>query len=164
MVDTKQEWPFEALSLLKKTIQCLHWFFIRLDVRVWFPIIFLVPGNNAMIQSMLVNSSPDGGSFFQYPHWSTLWFGHKSPCELTQDASPSHSIWITTFLYFIPNSDKSPTQYYTHCGDHNYLYFWVTGSLYDAYYSLTCGTNYKSHRWYICYRKRFICIHIILCV
>ena len=68
---------------------------------------FLVPVNIEMIQSMLGTSSPDGGLVIQYTHWYKLWVGHTYPSELTQDSLSSYSIWITTFLYFIPVSDKS---------------------------------------------------------
>ena len=60
-----------------------------------------------MIQSMLGTSSPDDGLVSQSTHWSTLWVFHTSPRDFTQDASPSHSMWITKFMVFIPISSKA---------------------------------------------------------
>ena len=51
--------------------------------------------------------SPGGGLVIQSDHWSTLSVDHTPPSHLTQDASPSHSIWIITFLDFIPISAKA---------------------------------------------------------
>ena len=71
------------------------------------PSFFLVMGNTTMSHSMLGTSSPDDGLVSQYTYWSTLWVGHNSPSYFTQDDSTSHSIWITTFLVFIPISTKA---------------------------------------------------------
>ena len=60
-----------------------------------------------MIQSILGTSSPDCGLVIQSTHWYTLWVGHDYPSDLTHYASPSHYIWITTFMAFIPISTKS---------------------------------------------------------
>ena len=56
---------------------------------------------------MLGNFSTDGGLVSQSTHWSTLWFDHTYPCELTHDDSPSNSVWITIFMEFIPISSKA---------------------------------------------------------
>ena len=60
-----------------------------------------------MGQLMLGTASPDGGLVRKYIHWSTLWICDTYLSELTQDTFPSHSIWITTFLEFIPIPDKT---------------------------------------------------------
>ena len=65
------------------------------------PSFFLVPGNTAASQSMLGTSSTDYGLVSQSTHWYNLWVDHTSPSNFTQDASPLHSIWITTFLVLI---------------------------------------------------------------
>ena len=41
------------------------------------------------------------------PYWFTLWVSHTSPSDLTQDASPSKSIWVNKFLAFIKISVKA---------------------------------------------------------
>ena len=55
-----------------------------------------------MIKLILGTSYPDDGLVSESTHWSKFWIGHNSPSDLTQDTSPLHSIWITTFLAFIP--------------------------------------------------------------
>ena len=71
------------------------------------PSFFSVPGNTKMGQSMLGTSSTDDGSVIQSTHWYTIWVGHNSPREFTQDALTPHYIWITTFMNFIPISPKA---------------------------------------------------------
>ena len=56
---------------------------------------------------MLGTSPPDDGLVIQSTQWSMIWVGNKYTSDLTQDNSPSHSIWITTFLAFIKISAKS---------------------------------------------------------
>ena len=75
--------------------------------RSGIPSFLFVLGNTAMSQSMLVTYSPNDELVIQSTHWSTLLIGHTHPSNFIQDASPSHSIWITTFLVFIPISAKS---------------------------------------------------------
>ena len=87
--------------------QWLHWLLPWFDVQVWTHIIFLVPGSTEISQSMLGTSSINYGLVSQSTHWYTLWVGHTYPRNFTQDTSPSHSIWITTFLVFITISAKS---------------------------------------------------------
>ena len=52
------------------------------------------------------NSYLDDGLVRQSTYWFTLWVVHTSTNNFTQDASLSHSIWMTTFLVFIPISSK----------------------------------------------------------
>ena len=68
---------------------------------------FLVSGNTTMSQSILGVSSPYGGLVSQSTHLSTLFVVHNPSSDLTQDAFPSHSILITTFMDFIPISAKA---------------------------------------------------------
>ena len=73
----------------------------RLNLWVWPSVIFLVPGSNAMRQSMLENSYPGDGLVRKSNHWSTLWVGYNSPSDLDQDYPQSQSIWINKFLTWI---------------------------------------------------------------
>ena len=68
---------------------------------------FLVPGNTAIIQSMLGTSSPDNELVSQYNHWYTLCVGHTSLRNLTQNTLPAHSIRITKFMVLIQISYKA---------------------------------------------------------
>ena len=56
---------------------------------------------------MMGTSSPDDLIVIQSNHWYTLWYVHTSHSDFTQYALTSHYIWITTFLPFIPISEKS---------------------------------------------------------
>ena len=61
-------------------------------------------------QLMLGTYSTDGGLVKQYTHWYALCIGNTSPSDLNQDAPPSQSIQVTTFMDLITISDKA---YYT---------------------------------------------------
>ena len=56
---------------------------------------------------MMITSSPNDRLVIQSNHWSTIWFFYDSSSDIVQDASPSQSIWITTFMVFIPISYRS---------------------------------------------------------
>ena len=106
-VRAKHQWPLEITDILQQVPQHLYYILPWIDARLWPPVIFLVPSNTATSNLMLGVSSTDDGLVNQYTHSSTLWVGHNSPSNFTQNASPSHSIWITTFMALLPISAKA---------------------------------------------------------
>ena len=75
-----------------------------------------------MRQSMLGTYCHDYGLLIQSTHWYIIWVGHNCPSDITYYSSTSHSIWITTFLGFIPISGNPSVVGFMH----PYYLFWIS--------------------------------------
>ena len=112
-----------------------------------FPSFFLVPGNTVMRQSVLGTSSSDDGLVKKSTNWCMLWVGRIYPNYLTHYALPSHLIWFTAFLEFIPISTKAsstgtPTIVITATntsGAQDFFLFPVIPYFVRPHIKLTCG-------------------------